>query len=49
LPPDIPLPESFVLLRIGLERVELLELGAQPHHRRRWRAASGWREEPLNP
>ena len=42
-------PESFLLLRFELSQVELLELGPQPHHRRRWRAASGWLEEWLNP
>lgn len=49
LPDSTPLPDAFVLLRIGLQQVELLELGAQPHRRRRWRAAAGWLEEPLNP
>ncbi|WP_369795511.1 pyridoxamine 5'-phosphate oxidase [Synechococcus sp. GFB01] len=49
LPPESPMPEAFVLLRIALAQVELLELGGQPHRRRRWRAASAWREEPLNP
>ena len=46
---DIPMPACFQLLRIGLEQVELLELGDHPHHRRRWRTATGWREERLNP
>jgi pyridoxamine 5'-phosphate oxidase len=46
---ETPLPEAFRLLRIDLAQVELLELVGQPHRRRRWRAASGWREEPLNP
>lgn len=44
-----PLPECFELLRFGLSQVELLELGPQPHRRRRWRAAGGWPEEWLNP
>lgn len=44
-----PLPPHFQLLRIALEQVELLELSAQPHHRRRWRAATGWQEQRLNP
>ncbi len=46
---DTPVPEVFLLLRIALEQVDLLELGGQPHRRRRWRAAMGWREESLNP
>ncbi len=49
LPEDAPQPPAFLLLRISLEQVELLELGAQPHRRRRWRAASDWGEEWLNP
>jgi pyridoxamine 5'-phosphate oxidase len=44
-----PVPASFVLLRLEISLVELLELGGHPHRRRRWRAATGWREEPLNP
>ena len=46
---DAPLPPTFVLLRIALTQVELLELGGQPHRRRRWRADQHWREERLNP
>jgi pyridoxamine 5'-phosphate oxidase len=42
-------PPSFLLLRLEIARVELLELGPHPHRRRRWRAADGWREERLNP
>jgi pyridoxamine 5'-phosphate oxidase len=49
LPDDAPLPEWFLVLRIALERVELLELSGHPHRRRRWRQETGWREEPLNP
>jgi len=41
---DQNVPESFLLLRFALEQVELLELGPHPHQRRRWRAASAWRE-----
>jgi pyridoxamine 5'-phosphate oxidase len=44
-----PLPAHLLLLRITLQQVDLLELGAQPHRRRCWRAATDWREEPLNP
>lgn len=49
LPQDAPLPDHLWLLRIGLEQVELLELSGHPHRRRRWRRASGWQEEDLNP
>ena len=49
LPDDTPMPAHFQLLRIGLARVELLELSKHPHRRRRWRVESGWQEERLNP
>jgi pyridoxamine 5'-phosphate oxidase len=49
LPDDAPLPAWFLVLRIALERVELLELSGHPHRRRRWRLETGWREESLNP
>jgi pyridoxamine 5'-phosphate oxidase len=46
---DTPLPEHFLLLRIALEQVELLELREHPHQRRRWHHDGGWTEERLNP
>jgi pyridoxamine 5'-phosphate oxidase len=49
LPEEAPMPEHFLLLRIALDQVELLELTGHPHRRRRWRAATGWEEEQLNP
>jgi len=49
LPEEAPMPEHFLLLRILLDQVELLELTGHPHRRRRWRASTGWEEEPLNP
>ncbi|MEB3270698.1 MAG: pyridoxamine 5'-phosphate oxidase family protein [Synechococcus sp.] len=49
LPPEAPLPAHLLLLRIGLDQVELLELGDHPHRRRRWRQRSGWQQEDLNP
>lgn len=45
----LPVPEPFMLLRIALHQVELLELGGHPHRRLRWRADQGWGEERLNP
>ena len=42
-------PACFQLLRLELSRVELLDLAPHPHRRCRWRAAAGWREEPLTP
>ena len=49
LPDGAPLPEHFQLLRIALSQVELVELTAQPHRRRRWRVETRWSEESLNP
>jgi pyridoxamine 5'-phosphate oxidase len=46
---DLPIPEHFQLLRIGLTQVELLELCDHPHRRRRWCQEDGWREHGLNP
>ncbi len=44
-----PMPGHFELLRVRLQRVELLELQGNPHRRRCWRAGNGWQEERLNP
>ncbi|MFM8935457.1 MAG: pyridoxamine 5'-phosphate oxidase family protein [Vulcanococcus sp.] len=49
LPAETPIPPCFVLLRINLLQVELLELGSHPHRRSRWCAAAGWSEARLNP
>ncbi|WP_254977586.1 hypothetical protein [Cyanobium sp. ATX 6A2] len=49
LPAETPMPEHFILLRIALEQVELLELSGHPHQRRRWRLDDSWREQRLNP
>ena len=46
---EVPQPESFELVRIELEQVELLELTGHPHQRRRWRRQQEWLEERLNP
>jgi pyridoxamine 5'-phosphate oxidase len=43
------MPDHFVLLRIAIGQVELLELTGTPHRRRRWRADQQWREQDLNP
>ena len=44
-----PMPSHFELLSFDVIQVELLELGGQPHHRRRWLASTAWSEELLNP
>ncbi|QEY32075.1 pyridoxamine 5'-phosphate oxidase [Synechococcus sp. RSCCF101] len=46
---DSPIPASFLLLRLEIERAELLDLRDHPHRRSLWRLEQGWREEPLNP
>lgn len=49
LPDAAPMPAHFLLLRIALHQVEMLELRGHPHSRRRWRAETTWVEEALNP
>ena len=49
LPEGSAMPDHFLLLRIALSQVELLELTGHPPRRRCWRMESGWLEEPLNP
>jgi len=55
LPPESQVPPNFVLLRIALQQVELLDLSAHPHRRRRWCAGdidgngNAWSESELNP
>ncbi len=44
-----PMPSHFELLSFEVHQVELLELGGQPHQRRRWCASGSWSEELLNP
>jgi pyridoxamine 5'-phosphate oxidase len=48
-PDGAPLPEHFLLLRVDLLQVELLELTGHPHRRRRWRRETAWGEEALHP
>ncbi|RCL52752.1 MAG: pyridoxamine 5'-phosphate oxidase [Synechococcus sp. MED-G71] len=46
---ETPVPEHFQLLRLSVERVELLDLGSHPHRRLRWCVADHWDEVRLNP
>jgi pyridoxamine 5'-phosphate oxidase len=46
---NTPMPSHFELLSFEVHQVELLELGGQPHRRRRWCASGSWSEELLNP
>ena len=49
IPENHPMLPSFELMRIEITQVELLELKATPHKRRRWRVEENWKEEYLNP
>lgn len=49
LPDGSAMPDHFLLLRIALSQVEVLELTGHPHRRRCWRESTDWVEEPLNP
>ena len=49
LPEHTAMPDWFALLRIAVDRVELLELVGTPHRRRRWSADQQWREQEFNP
>ena len=43
------MPSHFELLSFAVHQAELLELGWQPHRRRRWSASGAWAEQLLNP
>ncbi|MGC6483856.1 MAG: pyridoxamine 5'-phosphate oxidase family protein [Synechococcus sp.] len=49
LPDGTPKPDSFVVLTIQIQQVELLELTNTPHRRQRWNADNGWQAIALNP
>jgi PPOX class probable FMN-dependent enzyme len=42
-------PPHFQVLFLGPQQVDHLELTPQPHRRRRWSSATGWKLENLNP
>jgi pyridoxamine 5'-phosphate oxidase len=42
-------PPNFEVLLLTPQQVEHLELAPHPHRRRRWRRASNWATESLNP
>lgn len=44
-----PVSAHFLIMRIGLDRVEQLDLKPHPHQRRCWDLQDGWREQRLNP
>ncbi len=49
IPDGSPMPDNFMLLAVEINTVELLDLSATPHARRRWRSEDGWIEHLLNP
>ena len=50
VPPDGPIPESFEVLALMPEAVEILDLKPHPHRRRRFRRAGAeWAVEEVNP
>ena len=49
LPNTTAMPLHFVLIRIDISQVDLLNLSVRPHHRKRWRQQHGWIVEDLNP
>jgi pyridoxamine 5'-phosphate oxidase len=48
IPSEAAPPASFEALVLRPTAVEHLALNPHPHHRRRWRAETGWAEEGLN-
>jgi pyridoxamine 5'-phosphate oxidase len=49
LPAAAPIPENFEVITLRPEEVERLELNYTPHHRTRWREATNWSPESINP
>ena len=48
-PAQTPVPDHFVVLRLAIERVELLDLSRHPHQRPVWLRNDSWQEQRLNP
>ena len=44
-----PTPPHFLVLRLTLQRVELLDLSHHPHQRTLWCREDAWRSQRLNP
>ena len=44
-----PPPPHFLVLRLNLQRVELLDLSHHPHRRTLWCREDAWRSQRLNP
>ena len=46
---DTTPPNHFLILRLLIERVELLDLSCHPHQRLLWCRSTDWQEQRLNP
>jgi hypothetical protein len=46
---DFPVPDAFELILLSPDCVDHLSLNEHPHRRTRWRHATGWEPEPINP
>ena len=46
---EAPMPEHFIVLRVTVSQVEMLDLRPHPHQRIRWSAENNWMEQRLNP
>jgi PPOX class probable FMN-dependent enzyme len=49
VPATAPMPDRFELLRLRPDQVEHLVTTTIPHHRTRYRKATEWQPEPINP
>ena len=47
--PDRDLPPHFLILRLDIDQVELLDLSRNPHRRLRWIRQDSWQETRINP
>ena len=46
---EVTMPDHFIVLRIRISQVEMLNLKPHPHQRIRWTALNDWQEQRLNP
>ena len=46
---EVPMPNHFIVLRVMISQVEMLNLKPHPHQRIRWSEENNWQEQSLNP
>lgn len=46
---SVEVPDNFLVLRVEIVRVELLDLTCHPHDRLVWTCENNWQEQRLNP